>query len=39
MNEIRKSFTVMRMIRLTRAKLQKEDLLAVNRALNQLRKP
>lgn len=39
MKEIRKSFTVIRMIRMTRAKFEKETLLDINRRLNAIRKP
>ena len=39
MKEMRKSFTVIRMIRMTRAKFDKEVLLDINRRLNSLRKP
>ena len=39
MKEMRKSFTVIRMIRMTKAKFDKEILLDINRRLNEIRKP
>ena len=39
LKEMRKSFTVIRLIRMTRAKMDKEVLLDINRRLNEIRKP